>query len=161
MSTTWLWGRAIPDGLVCAERPGASILCMQCIRVTVFAMSAGLVLFGASRVLLSRGRVLSAFSCCVPSAFLQLRSVGTSAAAAVLVLKRALSPRSAGHALPLLERAPSMRSDNALRLSMQHNRSFALSGLWWASRRGAFAPRWTPLRMPHVDICSCACAEPR
>ena len=45
-----------------------------------------------------------------------------------------------------------MRSDNALRLSMQHNRSFALSGLWWASRRGAFAPWWTPLRIPHVDI---------
>ena len=44
---------------------------------------------------------------------------------------------------------------------MQHNRSFALSGLWWASRRGAFAPWWTPLRIPHVDICSCACAEPR
>ncbi len=103
MSTTWLCAWAVPDGLVCAERPGAIILLSAWIRVAVFAMSAGLVLFGASRVLLSRGCVLSVFSCCVPSAFYSCAPSACLPLPAVLVLERALSPRSAGHAPPLLK----------------------------------------------------------
>jgi len=54
---------------------------MQWIRVTVFALSAGLVLFEAPRVLLSRGCVLSAFQLLRSVGVLQLRSVCTSTAA--------------------------------------------------------------------------------
>ena len=54
---------------------------MQWIRVTVFALSAGLVLFEAPRVLLSCGCVLSAFQLLRSVGVLQLRSVCTSTAA--------------------------------------------------------------------------------